>query len=60
GTRRAQAAATYLRQAMLLDGITAHIRFVTVSKGSTAPSASNSTAAGRARNRNVTVFAILF
>ncbi len=60
GDRRAQAAATYLRQAMLLDGVTAHIRFVTGSKGSTAPSASNSTAAGRARNRNVTVFAILF
>jgi len=60
GSRRAQSAATYLRQALLLDGFTAHIRFVTVSKGSTAPSASNLTAAGRARNRNVTVFAILY
>ena len=60
GDRRAQGAATYLRQALLLDGVTARIRFVSVSKGSTAPSASNLTTNGRARNRNVTVFAILF
>jgi outer membrane protein OmpA-like peptidoglycan-associated protein len=60
GNRRALSAATYLRQALLLDGVTAQIRFVTLSEGSTAPSASNLTSAGRARNRNVTVFAILF
>ena len=60
GDRRALSAATYLRQALLLDGVTAQIRFVTSSEGSTAPSASNLTAIGRARNRNVTVFAVLF
>ncbi|MGA2432416.1 MAG: Ig-like domain-containing protein [Acidimicrobiales bacterium] len=60
GGRRAQSAATYLQQALLLDGVAAEIRFETKSKGSTAPSASNLTVAGRARNRNVTVFATLY
>ena len=60
GDRRAQTAATYLRQALLLDGVITRIGFAIASKGSTAPSASNLTVAGRARNRNVTVFAILY
>jgi outer membrane protein OmpA-like peptidoglycan-associated protein len=59
GSRRALTAETYLRQALLLDGVTLKIRYQILSKGSTAPSASNLSVAGRARNRNVTVFAIL-
>jgi len=43
----------------LADGVTASIRFIAQSLGSTAPAASNNTLAGRARNRNVTVVATL-
>ena len=59
GDRRAASVATYLHEAMLHDGVNVEIRMEELSKGSTAPSASNLTVVGRARNRNVTVFATL-
>ena len=59
GHNRALSAENYLRAVLLADGVTASIRFIAQSLGSTAPAASNNTLAGRARNRNVTVVATL-
>jgi outer membrane protein OmpA-like peptidoglycan-associated protein len=59
GLNRARSAESYLKQALLADGDSVAIRMVVLSKGSTAPAASNNTLAGRARNRNVTVSAVL-
>ncbi len=59
GLNRAKSAESYLRLVLARDGVPATISMVTLSKGSTAPAASNNTLAGRARNRNVTVSAVL-